>query len=197
MIGKIIYSTIVVCGQLGTSGCTSFSRTTRFRWECQIALGPFEIYGNLISFSGIVSFMDDILTSSSHHTVRLLSGDSSSATLQCSDRGSSATVENVVSVTILKQPDPQPSSVDYEHEKSRQLRERKIDGIYEKYVFPTNPTLLDYICLLPHGIHHSLKNLSGAFGWKFIVMVISIYGFQVNILEFDLNIFKRILARIM
>jgi hypothetical protein len=51
---------------------------------------------------------------------------------------------------------------------------------YETFVWKraSSPTLLDYLCYLPLNLQHYLKNLSKAFGWKFVVIVCVVYGLQ-------------------
>lgn len=62
------------------------------------------------------------------------------------------------------------------------LMEHPLDeGIaYEPFVWKkrNSPTLWDYLCYLPHNLQHFLKNLSKAFGWKFVVIVTVVYGLQ-------------------
>ena len=66
---------------------------------------------------------------------------------------------------------------------SDSLESREYDGSsYKEFAFPANPSISDYICFVPYAISHCLKNMSEAFGWKFVVIIIVVYGFQVRIL---------------
>eukprot|EP01041_Mallomonas_annulata_P003967 gene3967-7905_t len=49
---------------------------------------------------------------------------------------------------------------------------------YFPYAFPSNPTIFDYIFFVPLAINHSITNMSRAFGWKFVFMIVIVYGVQ-------------------
>jgi hypothetical protein len=49
---------------------------------------------------------------------------------------------------------------------------------YETFKWKSNPTLLDWIFYIPLNLQHYLKNLSKAFGWKFVFIVCTVYGLQ-------------------
>jgi hypothetical protein len=40
------------------------------------------------------------------------------------------------------------------------------------------PSLLNYLLFIPNAINHSLCNMASVFGWKFILSVFVVYGFQ-------------------
>lgn len=50
---------------------------------------------------------------------------------------------------------------------------------YKKW--PDNPTIKDYFTYIPLNIIHYFKNLSNAFGWKFVTIVGAVYGIQQGI----------------
>ena len=50
---------------------------------------------------------------------------------------------------------------------------------YVVFVFPEHPTFFDYVTFVPQAILHSLTNMSRAFGWRFVAMIIIVYGLQV------------------
>lgn len=47
---------------------------------------------------------------------------------------------------------------------------------YKKW--PEDPKFIDYLSYIPLNIVHYFKNLSNAFGWKFVTIVGSVYGIQ-------------------
>jgi hypothetical protein len=49
---------------------------------------------------------------------------------------------------------------------------------YEPFVWVKNPSLLDRLMYVPVNMSHFLRNLSKAFGWKFIFLVCMVYGLQ-------------------
>lgn len=51
---------------------------------------------------------------------------------------------------------------------------------YTTYTFPENPNIFDYILFVPVAVMHSLRNMSRAFGWRFVAMIIIVYGLQVR-----------------
>jgi hypothetical protein len=50
---------------------------------------------------------------------------------------------------------------------------------YVPYIFPAKPTYFDYIFFLPNAVTHSIKNMVLVFGWRFVLMIIIVYGLQV------------------
>lgn len=49
---------------------------------------------------------------------------------------------------------------------------------YRQYKFPKNPTVIDYVLVVPRNFYFYFKNLSDAFGPKFVLLILLVYGFQ-------------------
>lgn len=49
---------------------------------------------------------------------------------------------------------------------------------YEVFTFSKNPTIWDYIFYIPMNLGHFMRNLTKAFGWKFVFIVCAVYGLQ-------------------
>mmetsp|Transcript_9468 Transcript_9468/g.14261 ORF Transcript_9468/g.14261 Transcript_9468/m.14261 type:complete len:371 (+) Transcript_9468:52-1164(+) len=68
------------------------------------------------------------------------------------------------------------STFEVEHSKVEAPKKELVQ--YDVFKWTKNPTAIDYLLYIPLNVGHYFKNLSAAFGWKFVFIVCMVYGAQ-------------------